>query len=56
MKGEDGMHEITLVLENERYNYILEICGKYKEQQGKEITPKEYILMLIDSALGNKPA
>jgi hypothetical protein len=48
------MHEITLLLEKERYAGLLEICKKYKEQQGRDITPKEYVLMLIDSALGNK--
>ncbi len=48
------MHEITLLLEKERYDGLLEICRKYKEQQGRDITPKEYVLMLIDSALGNK--
>lgn len=47
-------YEIHLVLEEDRYNKLLEICRTYKEQQGKDITPKEYILMLIDSALGNK--
>jgi hypothetical protein len=26
----------------------LEICNNYKAKQGMEITPKEYILMLID--------
>lgn len=54
MRGEDEMHEVTLLLEKERYNGLVEMCRKYREQQGKEITPKEYILMLIDSALGNK--
>jgi hypothetical protein len=54
MKEEEGQYEIHLVLEEDRYNKLLEICRKYEEQQGKEITPKEYILMLIDSALGNQ--
>jgi hypothetical protein len=54
MKEEAGQYEILLVLEEDRYNNLLEICRKYKEQQGKDITPKEYILMLVDSALGNK--
>jgi hypothetical protein len=54
MKEEKGKYEILLVLEEDRYNNLLEICRKYEEQQGKDITPKEYILMLIDSALGNK--
>jgi hypothetical protein len=54
MKEEEGQYEIHLVPEEDRYNKLLEICRKYEEQQGKEITPKEYILMLIDSALGNQ--
>jgi hypothetical protein len=33
---------------------ILEIYNNYKAKQGMEITPKEYILMLIDSAIGNE--
>ena len=53
-KGEGGLYEINLLLEEERYNGLIEICRKYKEQQGIGLTPKEYILMLIDSALGNK--
>ena len=55
MKEEMGQYEILIVLEEDRYNNLLEICRKYEEQQGKDITPKNrYILMLIDSALGNK--
>lgn len=54
MKEEEGQYEIQLVLEEDRYNKLLEICRKYEEQQSKEITPKEYILMLIDSALGSQ--
>ncbi len=44
-------YEINLVLDKDRYHAILDICAKYKEQQGAELTPKEYILMLIDSAI-----
>jgi hypothetical protein len=54
MKEEKRQYEINLILEEDRYNSLLEICKKYKEQQDRDITPKEYILMLIDSALGNK--
>ena len=54
MKEEQGQHEINLVLDEDRYNNLLEMCGKYKEQQARDITPNEYILMLIDSALGDK--
>ncbi|MGA7898824.1 MAG: hypothetical protein WA395_02645 [Nitrososphaeraceae archaeon] len=44
-------YEINLVLDKDRYHTLLDICVKYKEQQGVELTPKEYILMLIDSAI-----
>jgi hypothetical protein len=44
-------YEINLVLDKDRYHDLLDICVKYKEQQGAELTPKEYILMLIDSAI-----
>ena len=46
-------HEIKLVLEEDRYNKLLEICRRYKDQHGKDITPRKYILMLIDSAIDN---
>jgi hypothetical protein len=46
-------HELKLVLEEDRYNKLLEICRRYKDQHGKDITPREYILMLIDSAIDN---
>jgi hypothetical protein len=48
----DEQHRITL--DGNRYQEILEICNNYRAKQGMEITPKEYILMLIDSAIGNK--
>jgi hypothetical protein len=54
MKEEKRQYEINLILDEDRYNSLVEICKKYKEQQGSDITPKEYILMLIDSAIGNK--
>jgi hypothetical protein len=50
VSGED-QYEISLVLDKERYNSLLEMCQKYKEQQHVELTPKEYILMLVDSAI-----
>ena len=50
MEGKDK-YEINLVLDKDRYHALLDICTKYKEQQGAELTPKEYILMLIDSAI-----
>ncbi|MFY9564754.1 MAG: hypothetical protein WB053_12330 [Nitrososphaeraceae archaeon] len=43
--------EINIVLDKTRYKNIVEICRKYKEQHGTELTPKEYVLMLIDSAI-----
>jgi len=54
MKEEERKYEINLILDEERYNSLVEICKRYNEQQGSDITPKEYILTLIDSALGNK--
>jgi hypothetical protein len=47
-------HQIDIVLDEGRYQEILEICSNYKANQGVELTPKEYILMLIDSAIGNE--
>jgi hypothetical protein len=41
-------------IRKDEYQEILEICRNYKARQGMEITPKEYILMLIDSAIGNE--
>jgi hypothetical protein len=52
-KGEH-LHRIDITLDEDRYQEILEICNNYKAKQGMEITPKEYILMLIDSAIGNE--
>ena len=51
---EKKQYEINLILDEDRYNSLVEICKRYNEQQGSDITPKEYILMLLDSALGNK--
>jgi hypothetical protein len=48
---EKDQYKINLILDNDRYHNLLEICQKYKEQQGIELTPKEYILMLVDSAI-----
>ena len=42
---------IDIVLDRGRFNNLVDICNKYKEQQGVELTPREYILMLIDSAI-----
>ena len=49
--SEEGRYEINLLLDKDRYDSLLEVCQKYKEQQGVNLTPKEYILMLIDSAV-----
>jgi hypothetical protein len=47
-------HCIDITLDNDRYESILKICKNYEVQQGREITLKEYILMLIDSAIGKE--
>ena len=43
--------KIDIILDRDRYNNLVSVCKKYKEQQGVELTPREYILMLIDSAI-----
>jgi hypothetical protein len=53
-KNDEHHHRIDITLDEDRYQEILKICSNYKANQGKEITPKEYILMLIDSAVGNE--
>ena len=53
-KKDEHQHQIDIILDEDRYQEILEIFSNYKAKQGMEITPKEYILMLIDSAIGNK--
>jgi hypothetical protein len=53
-KKDEHLRRIDITLDEDRYQEILEICNNYKAKQGMEITPKEYILMLIDSAIGNK--
>lgn len=50
-EAEEARYEINLLLDKDRYDSLLEVCQKYKEQQGVNLTPKEYILMLIDSAV-----
>jgi hypothetical protein len=53
-KKDEQQHRIDITLDEDRYQGILEICSNYKAKQGKVITPKEYILMLIDSAIGKE--
>ena len=43
--------KIDIILDRDRYNNLVGVCKKYKEQHSVELTPKEYILMLIDSAI-----
>jgi vacuolar-type H+-ATPase subunit C/Vma6 len=43
--------QIDIVLDRGRFNNLVDMCNKYKEQQGVELTAREYILMLIDSAI-----
>jgi hypothetical protein len=45
--------KIDLVLDEDRYKNILDLCDKYNAQHQKNLTPKEYVLMLIDSAIGS---
>ena len=43
--------DMIIVLDKVRYSNLDNICKKYNEQQGTDIPPKEYELLLIDSAL-----
>jgi hypothetical protein len=52
-KKDEHQFRLDITLDEDRYQGILEICNNYKAKQGKEITPREFILMLIDSAIGN---
>lgn len=52
MKTEDR-YKITLALDENRYNSLLDLCYKYRTQHQKDLTPKEYTLMLIDSAISS---
>jgi hypothetical protein len=47
-------YQIVITLDQDRYQGILEICSNYNTKQSKNITPKEYILILIDSAIGKE--
>ena len=53
-KKDEHKYRIDITSDGDRYHEILEMCNNYKAQQGMEITPKEYVLMLIDSAIRNK--
>ena len=46
--------KIDIVLDRSRYDNLVSVCKKYKEQHGVELTPKEYILILIDSTISDK--
>jgi hypothetical protein len=48
----ENQYRIDIILDRDRYQRLIEICKEYKAKQDKEITPREYILMLIDSAIG----
>jgi hypothetical protein len=52
-KTESDEHQIGITLDEVRYKNLLDLCNKYACQQGALLTPKEYILMLIDSAISS---
>ena len=52
-KIESNEHVIDITLDAVRYKNLQDLCNKYASQQGTLLTPKEYILMLIDSAISN---
>lgn len=53
-ENDERQYRIDIILDEYRYQKVLEICRGYKAGQGKEITPREYILMLIDYAIGKE--
>jgi hypothetical protein len=50
-KEEEEQYEINLVLDQKRYNNLLDLCKKYADDHNVNLTPKEYIFSLIDSAI-----
>ena len=52
-KEENNDQKIELLLDGKRYNNLLDLCDRYRTQHGTDLTPKEYILMLIDSAISS---
>jgi hypothetical protein len=52
-KTEKNEHKIEIMLDDTRYNNLLDLCNRYTSQHGTDLTPKEYILMLIDSAISS---
>ena len=50
-KMEQNQYEIKLMLDDNRYNNLLDLCKKYRTQHSTNLTPTEYILILIDSAI-----
>lgn len=49
MKTEDR-YKITLALDE---NSLLDLCYKYRTQHQKDLIPKQYTLMLMDSAISS---
>jgi hypothetical protein len=52
-KPDQKQHEIKLVLVETKYNNLLDLRKSYGSQHSTNLTPNEYILILIDSALQN---
>lgn len=52
-RDEKNEHKFDITLDEFRYNNLLDLCNKYTSEKGKDITPKEYILMLIDSSISS---
>ncbi|HYA83060.1 MAG TPA: hypothetical protein VEH06_06375 [Candidatus Bathyarchaeia archaeon] len=50
---ESNEHHVDITLDEVRYKNLLDLCNKYASQQGTLLTPKEYILMLIDSTISS---
>ncbi len=48
---EKEQYEINLVLDQKRYNNLLDLCKKYAADHSVNVTPTEYVFLLIDSAI-----
>jgi hypothetical protein len=48
---EKEQYEINLVLDQKRYNNLLDLCKKYAADHSVNLTPKDYIFFLLDSAI-----
>ncbi|CAN5153736.1 hypothetical protein BH18THE2_BH18THE2_11460 [soil metagenome] len=49
--NDNDNNKVDIIIVLDKVSNLDNICKKYNEQQGTDIPPKEYKLMLIDSAI-----